>query len=102
VQREDGSEGAVADVGVGLAAGIQVPVGGAGDNAVANGEATVAAGGDLVLADVAGGLEELVDEPVELAAHGVAPVDDGMLPAGLVGGPPAAERLPVEVELVVD
>ena len=41
-------------------------------------------------------------EPVELAAHGVAPVDDGMLLAGLVGGPPAGEGLAVEVELVVD
>jgi hypothetical protein len=81
---------------------MQVPVGRAGEDAVADGEPAVAVGGDLVLADVAGGLEELVDEPVELVAHGVAPVDDGMVLAGLVGGPPAAEGLAVGVEFVVD
>jgi hypothetical protein len=70
---------------------VQVPVGHAGDDAVADREATVAAGGDLVLADVAGGLEEPVGEPVELAAHGIRPVHDGMLLAGFVGGPPAGE-----------
>ena len=48
VQREDSPEGAVADVGVGLAGRMEVPVGHAGDDAVADGEATVAAGGDLV------------------------------------------------------
>jgi hypothetical protein len=51
---------------------------------------------------VAGGLEEPVGEPVELAAHSVAPVHDGVLLAGLVGSPPAGEGLAVEVELVVD
>src|SRR5918995_3627284 len=87
---------------VGLSGWVEVAVGGSGDDAVTDGEATVTAGSDLVLADVAGGLEELVGEPVELAAHGVAPVDDGVLPAGLVGGPPAGEGLAVEVKLVVD
>ena len=81
---------------------MEVAVGGAGDDAVTDGERTVAGGGDLVAADLAGGLEELVGEPVELAAHDVASVHDGMLPAGLVGGPPASEGLPVEVEIVVD
>jgi hypothetical protein len=71
---------------------VQVPVGHPGDDAVADREATVAAGGDLVLADVAGGLEEPVGEPVELAAHGVAPVHDGMLLAGFVGGNQRASR----------
>src|SRR4029453_10544375 len=81
---------------------MQIAAGSAGYDAVTHGEAAVAARGDLVAADVAGGLEELVREPVELAAHGVAPVDDGMRPAGLVGGPPAREGLAVEVELVID
>src|ERR687892_298282 len=81
---------------------MQVPVWYAGDHAVTDGEATVAAGSDLVLPDVAGGLEEPVGEPVELVAHGVAPIHDGVLVAGLVGGPPAGEGLAVEVELVVD
>jgi hypothetical protein len=102
MQHEDSPEGAVADVGVGLSKWVEVAVGGARDDAVANGEATIAAGGDLVAADLAGGLEEPVGEPVELAAHGVAPVHDGMLEAGLVGSPPAGEGLAVEVELVVD
>jgi hypothetical protein len=43
-----------------------------------------------------------VGEPVELAAHGVAPVHDGMPPAGLAGGPPAGEGLAVVGEFVVD
>src|ERR687891_241346 len=81
---------------------MQVPVWHAGDDAVTDGEPTVAAGSDFVLPDVAGGLEEPVGEPVELVAHGVAPIHDGVLAAGLVGGPPAGEGLAVEVELVVD
>ena len=102
VQGEDGAEGAVANVGVGLSGWVEVAVGGSGDDAVTDGEATVTAGGDLVAADLTGGLEEPVGEPVELVAHGVAPVHDGMLEAGLVGGPPAGEGLAVEVKLVVD
>jgi hypothetical protein len=52
----NGAEGAVADVGVGLSGSVEVAVGGAGDDAVADEEPTVAASSDLVLADVAGGL----------------------------------------------
>jgi hypothetical protein len=81
---------------------VEVTVGTAGDDSVPDREAAVASGGDFVGSDLAGGLEEPAGEPVELAAHGIAPVHDGVVEAGLVCGPPAGESLAVVVEFVVD
>ena len=68
----DGAERSVADVGAAVAVGVEVAVGGAGGDTVADGEAAVVAGDDLVGADLAVDLAELVGEAVELAAGGVA------------------------------
>ena len=102
VQGDDGAEGAVADVGVGAAGGWRSR---SGARAMTRSPTEKRRSPLAVIssaADLAGGLEEPVGEPVELAAHGVAAVDHGVVVAGLVGGPPAVEDLAVEVELVVD
>ena len=98
----DGAEGAVADIGVAVAVDVEGPVGGAGGDAVAGGEAASSAGGDLVVAEFAVHLAQEVGKAVELAAGGVAPVDHGVVVAVAVGVPPAAEDLAVHGQVITD
>ena len=63
----DGAEGAVADIGVAVAVDVEGPVGGAGGDAVAGGEAASSAGGDLVVAEFAVHMQRQVNEAREIA-----------------------------------
>src|SRR5690606_31966107 len=95
-------EGAVADVGLGVAGDVQGAVGGAGGDAVADGEGSVAAGRYFVGPQFAVDSSEEVGEAVELAAGAVAPIDHRVLEADSVGVPPAAEDVAVHGEVVAD
>jgi hypothetical protein len=76
---------------------VEAAVAAAGDDVVADREAAVFGGVDLVGADLAGGLEEAVGELVEGAADRVAAVDHRVVVAGLAGGPPPFEHTEVSV-----
>ncbi len=97
-----GAERPVADVGATVTLGVEVTVRGSSGDTVADGEVAVVAGDDLVGADLAVDLTELVGEAVQLAAGGVAPVDHRVVVAFVVGVPPAGEDVPVHGEVVVD
>lgn len=58
----DGAEGTVAHVGLAITVGVEVPVRGAGGDSVADGEPSLAAGDDLLFADLAVDLTEPVGE----------------------------------------
>ena len=99
---DDGPKGTVADVRLALALGVQVPVGGAGGDAVADGESSVFAGDDLLGADLAVDLAEPVGEAVELPAGGVSSIDHRVVESVAVGVPPAAEDVAVHGQIVAD
>ena len=98
---DDGPEGPVADIGLAIAFGVQVPVGSAGGEAVADREPAFTTGDDLLGADLTVDLAKPVSEAVELASGGVASVDHGVVQPVTVGVPPAAEDVAIHGEVVV-
>ena len=102
VDGDDGAEGAVADVGASVALDVQIAVRGAGGDAVADGEGSISAGPDLLVAEFAVHLAEEVGQAVELAAGAVATVDHRVIQSVSVGVPPVAEDVAVHGEVVAD